>query len=120
MVSPIGSEAGVEQAVRPVKMSADKGTGQDDTFSVMMEQTGSGGERLTIQKADGVVDSMNKFLASTNSQLKFVLHEELKEYYVTIVDRQTDEVIREIPPKKLMDIHAAMKEFVGLLVDRKI
>ena len=63
---------------------------------------------------------MNTFLLSANSQLKFELHDELNEYYVTIIDSNTDEVIREIPSKKLMDIHAAMREFVGLLIDRKI
>ena len=77
-------------------------------------------QRIPAEKAKSIVESMNKFLSSTDSQLKFQYHEELNEYYVTIVDTVTDEVIREIPSKKLMDIHAAMREFVGLLVDRKI
>lgn len=77
-------------------------------------------EKLSRQDAQTMTDSMNKFLQSADSQLKFVFHDELNEYYVTIVNSATDEVIREIPSKKLMDIHAAMKEFVGILVDRKI
>lgn len=77
-------------------------------------------EKLSAEKARTMVEGVNDFLASTDSQLKFVYHDELNEYYVTIVNTATDEVIREIPSKKLMDIHAAMKEFVGLLVDRKI
>ena len=52
--------------------------------------------------------------------MRFKLHDKLNEYYVTIVDMKTDEVVREIPSKKLLDIHAAMREFVGLLVDRKV
>ena len=63
---------------------------------------------------------MNSFLESANTQLRFKFHDELNEYYVTIVNSNTDEVIREIPSKKLLDIHAAMREFVGLLVDQKI
>lgn len=66
------------------------------------------------------LDSINKFLNSTNSALKFTLHEELNEYYVAIVDEQTKEVIKEIPPKKLLDIFAAMKETIGLFIDKKI
>lgn len=77
-------------------------------------------EKLSRQDAQTMTDSMNKFLQSADSQLKFVFHDELNEYYVTIVNSATDEVIREIPSKKLMDIHAAMREFVGILVDRKI
>ncbi|WP_203245962.1 flagellar protein FlaG [Sporosarcina beigongshangi] len=77
-------------------------------------------QQLPADKAKQMTDSMNTFLASANTQLRFKFHDKLNEYYVTIIDSNTDEVIREIPSKKLMDIHAAMREFVGLLVDRKI
>ncbi|RXJ02273.1 flagellar protein FlaG [Anaerobacillus alkaliphilus] len=66
------------------------------------------------------VESINKFLTSTNSSLKFTLHEELNEYYVSIIDEQTKEIIKEIPPKKLLDMFAAMKETIGLFIDKKI
>ncbi|WP_163144144.1 flagellar protein FlaG [Bacillus sp. 22-7] len=67
-----------------------------------------------------VVDSMNKFLQASHTSLKFVLHEELNEYYVTLVDDVTQEVVKEIPSKKMLDMYAAMTEFVGLMVDKKI
>lgn len=76
--------------------------------------------QLPARKAKQLIESMNTFLETSNTQLRFKFHDKLNEYYVTIVDPQTEEVIREIPSKKLMDIHAAMREFVGLLVDRKI
>lgn len=77
-------------------------------------------EKLSKIDAQSMIESMNKFLQTADAQLEFVYHEELSEYYVTIINPSTDEVIREIPSKKLMDIHAAMKEFIGILVDRKI
>lgn len=67
-----------------------------------------------------VVESINKFLQASQTSLKFVLHEELNEYYVTVVDDITREVIKEIPSKKMLDMYAAMTEFVGLMVDKKI
>lgn len=78
------------------------------------------GNRLSADKAKTLTESMNSFLESANTQLRFKFHDELNEYYVTIVNSNTDEVIREIPSKKLLDIHAAMREFVGLLVDQKM
>ncbi|MEH7251001.1 flagellar protein FlaG [Neobacillus niacini] len=72
------------------------------------------------EKTEKVIASMNDFLKASNSHLKFEFHDDLKEYYVTLVDDKTNEVIREIPSKKLMDMYAAMTEYVGLLVDRKI
>lgn len=75
---------------------------------------------LAADKAKQLTESMNTFLESTNTQLRFKFHDKLNEYYVTIVDSKTDEVVREIPSKKLLDIHAAILDFVGLLIDRKI
>lgn len=77
-------------------------------------------EQITRADAQKATEGMNKLLESVNTQLRFKFHDKLNEYYVTIVDSKTDEVVREIPPKKLMDMYAAMKDFVGLLVDRKI
>ncbi|MDQ0218401.1 flagellar protein FlaG [Peribacillus cavernae] len=72
------------------------------------------------EKLDKIVESMNEFLQPSNTSLKFELHEKLNEYYVTIVDDVTHEVIKEIPSKKMLDMYAAMTDFVGLMVDKKI
>nr|WP_285841619.1 flagellar protein FlaG [Psychrobacillus sp. MER TA 171] len=77
-------------------------------------------EQLPAEKAKKMTDSMNKFLESTNTELRFKYHDELEMYYVTLVNSKTDEVVREIPSKKLMDMYAAMCEFVGIFVDKKI
>lgn len=77
-------------------------------------------KEISKEKLEEVVKGLNEFLQPSHTTLKFKLHDELKEYYVQIVDERTNEVIREIPPKKLLDIYAAMMEFVGLIVDKKI
>ncbi|MGE7917510.1 flagellar protein FlaG [Viridibacillus sp. NPDC093762] len=77
-------------------------------------------EFIPADKVKKMTDSMNKFLESANKELRFKFHEELQTYYVTLVDSKTDEVLREIPSKKLMDIYAAMLDFVGIFVDKKI
>ena len=76
-------------------------------------------EKVTKEKTEKVINTMNEFLKESNTHLKFTFHDELKKYYVAIVDDTTDEVIREIPPKKLLDMYAAMTDYLGLLVDKK-
>ena len=75
---------------------------------------------LSAEKAKKMTESINRFMETTNTNLRFKFHEELKEYYVTIVDSKTNELVKEIPSKKLMDIYAAMRDFLGLMVDHKI
>ncbi|MGM8215207.1 flagellar protein FlaG [Bacillaceae bacterium W0354] len=77
-------------------------------------------EKLSKDEAKELVDGLNRFLDPVDSAIKFVFHDKLHEYYITIIDRQTEEVIREIPPKKLLDVYASMAEFMGLIVDEKI
>lgn len=72
------------------------------------------------EKVQDAVESLNAFLNPTQTAIHFEYHEELSEYYVKVVDDVTNETIREIPPKKLLDYYAAMTEFVGVMVDEKI
>ncbi|ANU09193.1 flagellar biosynthesis protein FlaG [Planococcus antarcticus DSM 14505] len=66
------------------------------------------------------VDSMNEFLEATSTNVKFQLHEELEVYYVQVIDSKTDEVLREIPNKKFLDMYASMAGLAGLIVDEKL
>ncbi|MFD1020309.1 flagellar protein FlaG [Thalassobacillus hwangdonensis] len=77
-------------------------------------------EPLTKEKAEEVVEGLNDFIDGTDTSLQFVFHDKLEEYYVTVVDSVTNEVVKEIPPKKLLDIYAAMAEKLGFIVDHKI
>lgn len=72
------------------------------------------------EKLQEITSALNHFLQPVYTSLKFVLHEKLEEYYVQVIDDSTQEVIREIPPEKLLDMYAAMAEYLGLIVDEKI
>ncbi|OKL36316.1 hypothetical protein BLL40_10480 [Domibacillus mangrovi] len=65
-------------------------------------------------------EQVNTFLQPTRTHVQFEYHDDLKEYYVVVVDDDSREVVREIPPKKMLDMYAAMTEFIGLLVDKKV
>lgn len=88
---------------------------QNASLSLSTEQ-----DELPAEKVKKMTDSLNKLLETTSTKLRYQYHEKLDKYYVTLVDSQTDEVVREIPNKKLMDIYATMLDFVGILVDEKI
>jgi len=75
---------------------------------------------VSKEKIEKVLTSLNEFLQPSQTHLKYELHEKLKEYYVTLVDSDTNEIIKEIPSKKILDIYSAMTEFIGLMFDKKI
>lgn len=55
-----------------------------------------------------------------NVALKFDLHEATGRTMVKVIDRETEEVIREFPPEKVLDLAAKMEEMLGILFDQKI
>lgn len=75
---------------------------------------------INEEELDSKVSSLNKFLEASSSKVKFEYHEQLGEYFVQLVDTNTNEVVKEIPPKKILDMYAEMLEIMGLFVDRKI
>lgn len=74
----------------------------------------------TKAKVQEAVDKMNEMLEVNNSTSKFMFHEGLERYYVTVVNRDTEEVVKEIPPKKLLDAFYEMQKMLGMVVDEKI
>lgn len=77
-------------------------------------------DHVEAQEVQTIVDKLNDFIDPAQTNLKFVFHEQLNEYYVTVIDPITKETIKEIPSKKLLDTFATMAEQMGLLIDRKI
>jgi flagellar protein FlaG len=72
------------------------------------------------KKVQEAVQKMNDMLEVNNSTSKFMYHDGLERYYVTVVDRATEEVVKEIPPKKLLDAFYEMQKMLGMIVDEKI
>lgn len=76
--------------------------------------------KVTKEKLQRAIDSMNEFFTINNSELKFVLHEGLEKYFAQLVNTETEEVIREIPSKKMLDVFYEMQKLVGMIIDKKI
>nr|WP_106783752.1 flagellar protein FlaG [Lysinibacillus timonensis] len=90
------------------------------TITENSSQENSTEETLPAEKVQQMTESLNTLLETTNTKLRYEFHEKLEKYYVTLVDSKTDQVVQEIPNKKLMDMYAAMLDFVGLFIDKKI
>ena len=77
-------------------------------------------DELNRKQIHEIVQALNDFLTPTYTALRFEMHDKLGEYYVQVINEETQEVIREVPPKKMLDLYAAMAERMGILIDEKI
>ena len=58
---------------------------------------------------------INNVAASLNFEIEFQIHKKSKKFYVKIVDKNTNKVIREIPPEQLLDFYANFEKMLGIL-----
>lgn len=65
------------------------------------------------------IEKANKAISGATTRFEFSIHEETKEIMVKVLDSETNEVIREIPPEKILDLVAKMWEMAGLIVDER-
>ena len=93
-----------------------------DRLDVLLNKTDKINEekKVSNNSLEKVVDGLNKFLDPTYTNVNFKIHERTHSYYVQIVDTGTNEVIREIPAKKMLDIYADLMTHIGLMIDKKI
>ncbi|WP_245976836.1 flagellar protein FlaG [Oceanobacillus arenosus] len=89
----------------------------DDIENTSIEENDPKLDKKDIEEK---IASLNEFLRPVQTNLKFQLHEKLDRYYVSVIDSTTHEVIKEIPPKKMLDMYAEMADFMGFLVDKRI
>jgi len=73
-----------------------------------------GGESL--QRA---VVEINSSLAIHGRHLSVQMHEATGRHIVTVYDSETNEVVREIPPARVLDAHANVLAMAGLLMDTR-
>lgn len=66
-----------------------------------------------------VIEKANKALNGSNHSFRFYIHEQTKQIMIKVINNETHEVIREIPPEEILDAVAKMWEIAGLFVDEK-
>ncbi|ABX40698.1 flagellar protein FlaG [Lachnoclostridium phytofermentans] len=71
------------------------------------------------QQIKSAVDKANQAMKHTQTRCEFSYHEPTKSISIKIIDEQTDEILREVPPEKVLDMIEKMWEMAGLLVDEK-
>ncbi|MCR5000006.1 MAG: flagellar protein FlaG [Lachnospiraceae bacterium] len=78
------------------------------------ENTSKEASQEQIQKA---VSEINRAASGTVAQ--FGIHDKTNRVTIKIVDKETQKVIKELPPEKTLDLIAKAWEMAGILVDEK-
>ncbi|MBZ9636028.1 flagellar protein FlaG [Clostridium sp. FP1] len=75
-------------------------------------------ENIEIE-VENAVSKINKLLEGQCTHIQYEKHDVLNQMIIKVIDNDTNEVIKEIPSRKILDMVAKMCEMAGILVDKK-
>lgn len=110
------------QSIRAVNGASSHKIRQQDLF----QQNGSGknavlqgaGQEENKVSPEEILDKIKEISEDGLYSVRFEKNEEIDELVVKLVDRQTDEVIRQIPPEAILGVKANLQEFAGNIVNQ--
>jgi len=102
------------------------GAGQGSRIEkpIMREQAGydmvQGEKQISEEKLVKAVEKANKSFKPFDRRFEISIHEKTKTVMVKVFDSTNDQLIREIPNEKLLDMVAHMLEVAGIIVDKTV
>ncbi len=104
--------ARVDQSINVITNVSQKGNSDSQAGNQQMQN-----QQATNEQIKKAVEQINKNIG--NSSAVFGIHEETNRVTIKIVDKETKEVIKELPPEKTLDMISKVWELAGMLVDEK-
>ncbi len=75
--------------------------------------------KLSEKEVSKAVDKLNKLFEDKGTYVQYEVYGKFHNISIKILDEKTNEVIKEIPPKKLVEMVEKLCEMAGILVDEK-
>lgn len=77
------------------------------------------GKKVAQSTMDNTISETNSKIKMSNTQLQYSIDEETQRISIKIIDKDTDKVIREVPPEETLEAIKKIWEIAGIIVDEK-
>ena len=78
-------------------------------------QADSAREEEQADKLEAVVSDLNELVRDLHRELKFSVDEDSGDTVIRVIDKETDEVVRQIPSEELMHLRKRLQEAAGVI-----
>lgn len=120
--SIVASEPAVTEVAKVSTQTTDNIGGQSvQTASTATENQEPTEEQIDKKLKDAISMANNKLKQSQPlTRCEFTYHEDVNRVSIKLIDKDTEEVVKEIPPEKKIKMIEKLWEITGLLVDEKL
>jgi flagellar protein FlaG len=117
-----------DQATRSPVQEAERADTQRARTEMLREQqvkarqqaaTAVATEEGMLQELESAVLKLNDTAEAMQLSLRFHMHSDSDRWMVQVVDVRQDEIIREIPPEKVLNVVAQIQDLLGILLDER-
>jgi len=77
-------------------------------------------EEIPREQVEKAAEKLNRMMGIIDKKLQFTVHEKSNRIMVKVIDTKTDEVLEEIPSKKILDMLSSFTDIIGLMVDKRV
>lgn len=71
-------------------------------------------------KTEKLVEALNDYMDMLQTTLGFSIDDNDHDVIITVKNRETDEIVRQIPSEELVQIQEKMEELTGLILNQKV
>lgn len=112
-------EVTVEKVSTQMNQPVDTQSNQQNAMAIDDSQVTE--EQLDKKLKDALSIANNKIKQSQpRTRCEFTYHEDMNRVSIKLIDKETDKVVKEIPPEKTIKMIEKLWEIAGLLVDEKL
>ena len=77
------------------------------------------GKKLTEENVEEMSGALNDFMKKMNYDIEFSYYKDLDRLIMKVVDKKTDETIRQMPPEDMLKTLSSLREWIGVFLDKK-
>ncbi|MEK5506633.1 MULTISPECIES: flagellar protein FlaG [unclassified Paenibacillus] len=112
---PVQPSAGIKREA-PSDVKTNYAAAQD----VVLNRGGAGQKQPTHEEAVLELQKVIDAIQGPQKMFEISVHEKTHAIMIKVMNKETGDLIREVPPEKILDIAARMMEIAGIIIDKKV
>jgi len=78
----------------------------------------SASEPLSTEEVDSTVAAFNEVFKQANVSVRYQIDKKTGDLIISLVDRDTQEVLRQVPPEQILNMRHRLEEMLGVIFDQ--
>jgi flagellar protein FlaG len=116
VLTQVPGEASVQSdSARPNQVQREQIPGADAKINLPFQDGEKGKKELTEEDVKKISEFLNSSSSVFNLSIRFKVAEESDKIVISVFDKETDELIRQIPSQEILDLASRLNEMVGVL-----